>query len=324
MINDTLFAILISFIICVILCPIFIPILHNLKFGQNVREDGPQSHLKKSGTPTMGGIMIIIAALISGLVFAKKYPLSIPVIIFMLVFGIIGFLDDFLKIKKKKSDGLLPWQKLILQLIATGIFAMYLLRSQNISTDMLIPFTGGLKDGKFLKLGFLFIPAVFFIVLGTDNGVNFTDGLDGLCSSVTIVVAGFFAVVSIRENIAITPVIGAIIGALMGFLVYNVHPAKVFMGDTGSLAIGGFIASLALIMQLPLFIVIVGFIYLIEVVSVMIQVTYFKRTGGKRFFKMAPIHHHYEILGFSETRIVAIFSIITFLLSVIAYIGLSL
>ena len=324
MINDTLFAILISFIICVILCPIFIPILHNLKFGQNVREDGPQSHLKKSGTPTMGGIMIIIATLISGLVFAKKYPLSIPVIIFMLVFGIIGFLDDFLKIKKKKSDGLLPWQKLILQLIATGIFAMYLLRSQNISTDMLIPFTGGLKDGKFLKLGFLFIPAVFFIVLGTDNGVNFTDGLDGLCSSVTIVVAGFFAVVSIRENIAITPVIGAIIGALMGFLVYNVHPAKVFMGDTGSLAIGGFIASLALIMQMPLFIVIVGFIYLIEVVSVMIQVTYFKRTGGKRFFKMAPIHHHYEILGFSETRIVAIFSIITFLLSVIAYISLSL
>lgn len=324
MINDTLFAILISFIICVILCPIFIPILHNLKFGQNVREDGPQSHLKKSGTPTMGGIMIIIATLISGLVFAKKYPLSIPVIIFMLAFGIIGFLDDFLKIKKKKSDGLLPWQKLILQLIATGIFAMYLLRSQNISTDMLIPFTGGLKDGRFLKLGILFVPAVFFIVLGTDNGVNFTDGLDGLCSSVTIVVAGFFAVVSIRENIAITPVIGAIIGALMGFLVYNVHPAKVFMGDTGSLAIGGFIASLALIMQMPLFIVIVGFIYLIEVVSVMIQVTYFKRTGGKRFFKMAPIHHHYEILGFSETRIVAIFSIITFLLSVIAYIGLSL
>lgn len=324
MINDTLFAILISFIICVILCPIFIPILHNLKFGQNVREDGPQSHLKKSGTPTMGGIMIIIATLISGLVFTKKYPLSIPVIIFMLVFGIIGFLDDFLKIKKKKSDGLLPWQKLILQLIATGIFAMYLLRSQNISTDMLIPFTGGLKDGRFLKLGILFVPAVFFIVLGTDNGVNFTDGLDGLCSSVTIVVAGFFAVVSIRENIAITPVIGAIIGALMGFLVYNVHPAKVFMGDTGSLAIGGFIASLALIMQMPLFIVIVGFIYLIEVVSVMIQVTYFKRTGGKRFFKMAPIHHHYEILGFSETRIVAIFSIITFLLSVIAYIGLSL
>lgn len=324
MINDTLFAILISFIICVILCPIFIPILHNLKFGQNVREDGPQSHLKKSGTPTMGGIMIIIATLISGLVFAKKYPLSIPVIIFMLVFGIIGFLDDFLKIKKKKSDGLLPWQKLILQLIATGIFAMYLLRSQNISTDMLIPFTGGLKDGRFLKLGILFVPAVFFIVLGTDNGVNFTDGLDGLCSSVTIVVAGFFAVVSIRENIAITPVIGAIIGALIGFLVYNVHPAKVFMGDTGSLAIGGFIASLALIMQMPLFIVIVGFIYLIEVVSVMIQVTYFKRTGGKRFFKMAPIHHHYEILGFSETRIVAIFSIITFLLSVIAYIGLSL
>jgi hypothetical protein len=324
MINDTLFAILISFIICVILCPIFIPILHNLKFGQNVREDGPKSHLKKSGTPTMGGIMIIIATLISGLVFAKKYPLSIPVIIFMLVFGIIGFLDDFLKIKKKKSDGLLPWQKLILQLIATGIFAMYLLRSQNISTDMLIPFTGGLKDGRFLKLGILFVPAVFFIVLGTDNGVNFTDGLDGLCSSVTIVVASFFALVSIRENIAITPVIGAIIGALMGFLVYNVHPARVFMGDTGSLAIGGFIASLALIMQMPLFIVIVGFIYLIEVVSVMIQVTYFKRTGGKRFFKMAPIHHHYEILGFSETRIVAIFSIITFLLSVIAYIGLSL
>ena len=186
---------------------------------------------------------------------------------------------------------------------------------------MLIPFTGGFENGYYLNLGWLFIPAVFFIVLGTDNGVNFTDGLDGLCTSVTILVATFFTVVAIGENSGISPITGAV-GSLLGFLLFNVYPAKVFMGDTGSLALGGFVASSAFMMQMPIFIAVVGLIYLVEVLSVIIQVTYFKKTGGKRIFKMAPIHHHFELCGWSETRVVAVFSIVTAILCLVAYMGL--
>ena len=192
---------------------------------------------------------------------------------------------------------------------------------QKTADTMLIPFTGSLSTGYMLHTGIFFIPLVFFIVLGTDNGVNFTDGVDGLCTCVTIIVSIFFGVIAIRENIMISPVIGAVIGSLTGFLIYNTNPAKVFMGDTGSLALGGFVASTALVMQLPLFIAIVGFIYLIEVVSVIIQVGYFKATKGKRFFKMAPIHHHFELSGWSETKVVTIFSIVTAILSLLLYLG---
>ena len=187
---------------------------------------------------------------------------------------------------------------------------------------MLIPFTGGFENGYYLNLGWLFIPAVFFIVLGTDNGVNFTDGLDGLCTSVTILVATFFTVVAIGENSGISPITGAVVGSLLGFLLFNVYPAKVFMGDTGSLALGGFVASSAFMMQMPIFTAVVGLIYLVEVLSVIIQVTYFKKTGGKRIFKMAPIHHHFELCGWSETRVVAVFSIVTAILCLVAYMGL--
>ena len=187
---------------------------------------------------------------------------------------------------------------------------------------MLIPFTGGFENGKFLSLGIFFVPALFFITLGTDNGVNFTDGLDGLCTSVTILVATFLTIVAIGENMGISPITGAVVGSLLGFLLFNVYPAKVFMGDTGSLALGGFVASAAYMMRLPLFIPIIGLIYLVEVLSVIIQVTYFKKTGGKRIFKMAPIHHHFELCGWSETRVVAVFSIVTALLCMIAYLGL--
>ena len=187
---------------------------------------------------------------------------------------------------------------------------------------MLIPFTGGFENGYYLNLGWLFVPAVFFIVLGTDNGVNFTDGLDGLCTSVTILVATFFTVVAIGEDSGISPITGAVVGSLLGFLLFNVYPAKVFMGDTGSLALGGFVASSAFMMQMPIFIALVGLIYLVEVLSVIIQVTYFKKTGGKRIFKMAPIHHHFELCGWSETRVVAVFSIITAILCLVAYLGL--
>ena len=187
---------------------------------------------------------------------------------------------------------------------------------------MLIPFTGGFRDGYYLDLGWLFVPAVFFIVLGTDNGANFTDGLGGLCTSVTILVATFFTVVAIGEDSGISPITGAVVGSLLGFLLFNVYPAKVFMGDTGSLALGGFVASSAFMMRMPLFIAIVGLIYLVEVLSVILQVTYFKKTGGKRIFKMAPIHHHFELCGWSETRVVAVFSIITAILCLFAYLGL--
>ena len=322
MIRETILAIIIAFAVSALLCPVIIPFLHKLKFGQQVRDDGPQSHLKKQGTPTMGGLIILTSIIITSLLYIRDYPKIIPVLFMTVGFGIIGFLDDYIKIIMKRSEGLNPIQKLIGQFIITGIFAWYLLHSGEVGIDMLIPFTGGFENGKFLSLGILFVPALFFITLGTDNGVNFTDGLDGLCTSVTILVATFLTIVAIGENMGISPITGAVVGSLLGFLLFNVYPAKVFMGDTGSLALGGFVASAAYMMRLPLFIPIIGLIYLVEVLSVIIQVTYFKKTGGKRIFKMAPIHHHFELCGWSETRVVAVFSIVTALLCMIAYLGL--
>ena len=322
MINETILAIIIAFAISALLCPVVIPFLHKLKFGQQVRDDGPQAHLKKQGTPTMGGLVILTSIVITSLFYIRDYPKIIPVLFVTVGFGIVGFLDDYIKIVMKRSEGLNPLQKLIGQFIITGIFAWYLLHSKEVGIDMLIPFTGGFENGKFLSLGILFVPALFFITLGTDNGVNFTDGLDGLCTSVTILVATFLTIVAIGEDMGISPITGAVVGSLLGFLLFNVYPAKVFMGDTGSLALGGFVASAAYMMRLPLFIPIIGLIYLVEVLSVIIQVTYFKKTGGKRIFKMAPIHHHFELCGWSETRVVAVFSIVTALLCMIAYLGL--
>ena len=322
MIHETILAIIIAFAISALLCPIIIPFLHKLKFGQQVRDDGPQSHLKKQGTPTMGGLIILSSIIITSLFYIPSYPKIIPVLFMTAGFGIIGFLDDYIKIILKRSEGLTPLQKLAGQIVITGIFAWYVLNSGEVGTDMLIPFTGGFEDGKFLSLGILFVPALFFVTLGTDNGVNFTDGLDGLCTSVTILVATFLTIVAIGEDMGISPITGAVVGSLLGFLLFNVYPAKVFMGDTGSLALGGFVASAAYMMRLPLFIPIIGLIYLVEVLSVIIQVTYFKKTGGKRIFKMAPIHHHFELCGWSETRVVAVFSIVTAILCMVAYQGL--
>lgn len=318
MVNETILAVIIAFVISAILCPIVIPFLHKLKFGQQVRDDGPQAHLKKQGTPTMGGLVILSSIIITSLLYLKDYPKIIPVLFVTAGFGVIGFLDDYIKIVMKRSEGLNPGQKLAGQIIITGIFAYYIITSDEIGTQMLIPFTG-----QYLVMPvWLFVPALFFIVLGTDNGVNFTDGLDGLCTSVTILVATFFTIVAIGENSGISPITGAVVGSLLGFLLFNVYPARVFMGDTGSQALGGFVASSAFMMQMPLFIAVVGLIYLVEVLSVIIQVTYFKKTGGKRIFKMAPIHHHFELCGWSETRVVAVFSIITAILCLVAYLGL--
>lgn len=322
MINETILAIIIAFAVSAILCPIVIPFLHKLKFGQQVRDDGPQAHLKKQGTPTMGGLVILTSIIVTSLFYLRDYPKIIPILFVTVGFGIIGFLDDYIKIVMKRSEGLNPMQKLLGQFVITGIFCWYLITSNDVGTSMLIPFTGGFDHGYFLNLGWLFVPFLFFVTLGTDNGVNFTDGLDGLCTSVTILVATFMTVVAIGENTGISPITGAVVGSLLGFLLFNVYPAKVFMGDTGSLALGGFVASSAFMMQIPLFIAIVGLIYLVEVLSVIIQVTYFKKTGGKRIFKMAPIHHHFELCGWSETRVVAVFSIITAILCLIAYLGL--
>ena len=322
MINETILAIIIAFAVSAILCPIVIPFLHKLKFGQQVREDGPQAHLKKQGTPTMGGLAFLTAVVITSLLYIRDYPRIIPVLFMTVGFGVIGFLDDYIKIVMKRSEGLNPVQKLIGQFIITGIFVYYLVCSGEVGTSMLVPFTGGFEHGIYLDLGFLFIPFVFFVVLGTDNGVNFTDGLDGLCTSVTILVATFLTIISIGENSGISPITGAVVGSLLGFLLFNVYPAKVFMGDTGSLALGGFVASSAFMMQIPLFIPIIGLIYLVEVLSVIMQVSYFKATHGKRIFRMAPIHHHFELGGWSETRVVAAFSIVTALLCLVAYLGL--
>ena len=322
MINETILAIIIAFAVSAILCPIVIPFLHKLKFGQQVREDGPQAHLKKQGTPTMGGLVFLTAVVITSLLYIRDYPRIIPVLFMTVGFGVIGFLDDYIKIVMKRSEGLNPVQKLIGQFIITGIFVYYLVCSGEVGTSMLVPFTGGFEHGLYLNLGFLFIPFVCFVVLGTDHGGDFTDGLDGLCTSVTILVATFLTIISIGENSGISPITGAVVGSLLGFLLFNVYPAKVFMGDTGSLALGGFVSASAFMMQIPLFIPIIGLIYLVEVLSVIMQVSYFKATHGKRIFRMAPIHHHFELGGWSETRVVAVFSIVTALLCLVAYLGL--
>ena len=309
-----LIPVLIAFGLSAIMGPVVIPFLRKLKMGQTERVEGVQSHLKKAGTPTMGGIIILVSVAVTSVFYIKEYPKIVPILFVTLGFGLIGFLDDYLKVVMKRSDGLFPKQKMALQILVTAVFAYYIVNFTDVSLEMIIPFTGG----KTWDIGWLAIPLLFVVVIGTVNGVNFTDGLDGLASSVTVLVATFFTVVAIGTKSGIEPVTCAVVGALLGFLLFNVYPASVFMGDTGSLALGGFVASTAYILQMPIFIMIVGFIYMVEVISVMIQVTYFKKTGGKRFFKMAPIHHHFELCGWSETRVVAVFSIITALLCLIA------
>ncbi|MCR5785520.1 MAG: phospho-N-acetylmuramoyl-pentapeptide-transferase [Eubacterium sp.] len=313
--NLIIFAIILSFVIVLAMGPFMIPFLIKLKVGNTEREE-LESHQKKTGTPTMGGVMIIAAIVITSLVFLNVCPDAYPVVFLIVGFGVIGFIDDFLKVVKKKSDGLLAKQKMLLQIIVTAVFAYFMHSAGNLG--LLIPFSGGYV----LDIGILAYPLLFFAVIGTVNGVNFTDGVDGLASTVTLVVAGFFLIAGVIKGSGTWPVDAAVIGALMGFLVYNCYPAKVFMGDTGSLALGGYVAGAAYMMQMPIFIIIIGLIYLVEVLSVMIQVTYFKKTGGKRIFRMAPIHHHFELGGWSETKVVAIFSIFTAIMCLIALLGI--
>lgn len=315
---EIVWSLLIAFAISVILSPFVIPFLRKLKVGNTERTDGVESHLKKNGTPTMGGLIILISVLITSLLFIGRYPRIIPILFLTLGFGIIGFLDDYLKVVLRRSDGLLPKQKFILQIVITTIFVIYILVVDPDCLLIMLPFTGGM----YFDCVWVTVPLVYLVVLGTVNGVNFTDGLDGLATGVTTMVAVFFTVVSMGTQAGIEPITAAVTGALLGFLLFNSHPAQVFMGDTGSLALGGFVAGCAYVLQIPILIPVFGFIYMIEVISVIIQVTYFKKTGGKRFFKMAPIHHHFELCGWSETQIVAAFTIVTALLCLICLCGM--
>lgn len=317
--NVSILSAVVSFVITASLAPVVIPFLRKIKCGQTVRDDGPKSHLKKTGTPTMGGILILFSVIVSSVFCVKEYPKIAPILFMTAGFGLLGFLDDFIKVVGRRSEGLTPWQKMAGQLVITGLFAYYLVCFQDVSLAMKIPFL----TGMYIDFGNWNVFLLFFIVLGTVNGVNFTDGLDGLAGSVTVIVAVFFTVVAIGTESGIEPITCAVAGALMGFLLFNVHPASVFMGDTGSLALGGFVAACAYMLQMPLYIAIVGVVYLIEVASVILQVSYFKISGGRRLLKMAPLHHHFELSGWTETGIVAAFTIVTAVMCLVGLMGLN-
>lgn len=309
---------LVGFLVSAVSGRYLIPFLRRLKAGQTERSDGPQSHLKKTGTPNMGGLMILLGVTLACFLPFRGQRNTIPVLILTIGFGLIGFADDYIKVVKKRSDGLLAWQKFLLQVLVSLLFAFYVQKIHYVPLTMKIPF----MTGKVLNFGFLNIPIMVFIAVATVNGTNFTDGVDGLASCVTIAVAVFFVIAAAAAASGVILAGTAMIGALMGFLLYNAYPAKVFMGDTGSLALGGFVTGMAYMLQLPLFIPIVGFIYAIEVISVIIQVLWFRHTGGERFFRMAPIHHHFEMGGWSEVRVVAVFTIVTAVLGAVAILAL--
>ena len=301
----------IAFIVMLLISPKGIEILHRLKFGQEVRDDGPEAHLKKQGTPTMGGILFLIAITIGVLPFIGENKGLLPAYLLGIGFGIVGFIDDYLKVVKHQSEGFNPKQKMAAQAVISLLYIAYLYFFSGHSTAFLLPFVKGQK----LLFGIWFFPISLFIITATDTGANFTDGIDGLCGSVTAVIV-FFLFLADQfflggDTLGALP--GAVLGGILGFLVFNAYPAKVFMGDTGSLALGGFVVAMALQTELALYIPIFAFIYFVEVLSVILQVSYFKMTHGKRIFKMAPIHHHFELSGWSETRVVTVFSIVTIL-----------
>ena len=319
LINSKILAPLImGFIFSIILGPIFIPILHKLKFGQNIRKEGPKSHQKKSGTPTMGGLIFFISVATTMLIMGYKIMDKEMIILYsFLAFGFIGFLDDILKIIHKDNLGLKAAQKMILLILFSLALGWY--GYKYIGTDILIPFA---NKGFRLDLSMLYIPFVVVFYAAVTNAVNLTDGIDGLATSVTVIVLTFFGIVGFRTGnyeVAIFSI--ALAGALLGFLKFNAFPAKIFMGDTGALALGGVIGTIALMLKMELFVIIVGGIYLIETLSVIIQVSSFKLTG-KRVFKMSPIHHHFEQSGWNEVKIVIVFSSITAILCIIGFIAL--
>ena len=284
--------------------PFAIPLLHKLKFGQAIREEGPQSHMVKSGTPTMGGVVFIIASILATVIVAPKSFGNINLLVSVLAYvgyGIIGFIDDFLIVVKKNNKGLLPRYKFLMQSILAVVFYLFY-KDVNDST-IIIPFIG-----KYLDLGWLYMVLVFFMFTGTSNAVNLSDGLDGLSSGLVILAAIPFVYFSIRSgNVDVAVFLCAVIGSLFGYLRYNLHPAKIFMGDTGSLALGGLLAAVAMVTKEELALILVGGVFVLETLSVIIQVAYFKATHGKRIFRMSPLHHHFELGGMPETKVVYMF-----------------
>ncbi len=312
-------AVLIGFVASAILGPLFIPLLIKMKFGQSIREIGPKWHEKKSGTPTMGGVIFILSLVITSAVAYKYMDTRSWLVLFCAVgFGVVGFIDDFIKVVLKRNLGLRAWQKLSLQIIISLIFVFMILSRGLASTVVNIPFVDLTWD-----MGGIYIPFAVFVLLAVVNGVNLTDGIDGLATSVTTVVMVFFAVVSafVLDYTSVAVFSLALAGALLGFLLYNKNPAKVFMGDTGSLMLGGAVGALALVINNPFILIMVGIIYLVETLSVIIQVTSFKLTG-KRVFKMSPIHHHFEMCGWNERKIVYVFTAITLVFCVLSFFGI--
>lgn len=326
----TLVAVVLGFLLSAALGKAIIPLLRRLKAGQAIKEDGPTWHMSKQGTPTMGGLMFIGAVIVTVLLLcipamADGDFTSLFVLLFALVFGLIGFLDDYAKVKKKENTGLTASQKFLLQLAAAVLFIVLLRRVGILSPNLYVPFFGW--EWKLPWVVYMIFSAL--VIVGCVNAVNITDGIDGLAASVTLPVCAFFTASFARAHhfwnkpgsAGMTVFAAALFGALIGFLVYNFHPAKVFMGDTGSLFLGGAVCGMAFALDLPLILIPVGIIYIAETMSDIIQVTYFKVTHGKRIFRMAPLHHHLELGGWSEAKLVFVFSGITLICCVIAFWG---
>ena len=313
---------LVSFVVAVVLGLIILPILKKLKVSQEERSEGPKSHLSKKGTPTMGGIISIIAIILltvaTGLLYAKNGEIEvvkrlIPLLFAAVGFGIVGFIDDFKKMVLKNTEGLKPSYKMLGLLIIAVCFVIYILNVLNIGSDIYIPI---IKTYVNIPV-WIYIPFAILVMLATTNAVNLTDGIDGLATSVTTIIIACLSVIGVIFNVREVIIFGSIVcGCNLAFLLFNLHPAKVFMGDTGSLMLGGVIAGMALMLKMPLLLILIALIPVIETLSVMIQVTYFKKTG-KRVFKMTPIHHHFELSGWSENKVVTVFSLITLVLCIV-------
>ena len=312
----------VSFVATVILAIFIIPILKRFKIGQIEREEGPESHLGKKGTPTMGGIIIatgIIIGTVGGYIYYSKTDKIVgeklfPLLLISIGFGLIGFIDDYKKLVLKNTKGLKPSSKMLGLLIISVLFTLYLLKGVNLGTETIIPF---LKRGIVLPV-LVYIPFAILVMLGTTNAVNLTDGIDGLSTSIAAIITTCLTVIAIILDVKEIVVFGSIIvGACLGFLIFNLNTAKVFMGDTGSLLLGGVISAMALYLQMPLILLIIAAIPVIETISVVLQVVYFKKTGGRRLFKMAPLHHHFELSGWKENKVVSVFCIFTLMLCII-------
>jgi len=312
-----LFAFAISLAVCLVIGPVLIPALQRLKFGQSVRDDGPERHLKKQGTPTMGGVMFFFSLILGTIFLAGDVHMTYFLLVCALGFGLIGFIDDYIKIVKKRSLGLTAKQKIVGQLALSVLIGFVAVHMLQVSTEVIIPVLGWSVD-----FGILYIPFLIFLLVGTTNAVNLTDGLDGLASGVTLIVALGYTLIGVLQGQTAVVVFGAaLVGSCMGFLVFNHHPAKIFMGDTGSLLLGGAVAGLAIMTKTELLLPLIGIVYVSEVVSDIIQVGVYK-WKKVRVFKMAPLHHHFELCGWSETKVVRVFwavSAVAVLLTLLCY-----